>query len=141
MKKVCLNTRDELLVLDLDRVAFFQANGNYTRLTYISGHVLVLNTGLSGVEKILVATLAKGTSTFVRLGRSIIINENFLSNINILKQYLVLSDLESHHYKLQVPKHLLKLLKDKITRRFTPSQTATQTDLQATPAAAGNTQE
>ena len=38
MKKVCINTRDELLIIDLDRVAFFQANGNYTRLTYISGH-------------------------------------------------------------------------------------------------------
>jgi len=93
MKKVCINTRDELLILDLDRVAFFQAEGNYTRLTYISGYVLVLNTGLSGVEKILVNSLPKGSSAFVRLGRSLIINENYLSNINLLKQYLTLSDL------------------------------------------------
>lgn len=118
MKKVCVNTRDELLIMDLDRVAFFQANGNYTRLTYISGQVLVLNTGLSGVEKILVNALAKGKSSFVRLGRSLIINEDFLSNINLLKQYLVLSDLDNHNFKLTVPKHLLKLLKDKFTARY-----------------------
>lgn len=62
MKKVCINTRDELLIIDLDRVAFFQANGNYTRLTYISGHALTLNTGLSGVEKILSAALPKGAN-------------------------------------------------------------------------------
>lgn len=118
MKKVCLNTRDELLILDLDRVAFFEANGNYTRLTYISGSALVLNTGLSGVEKILVNALPKGQSSFVRLGRSLIINENYLSNINLLKQYLVLSDLDTHNFKLAVPKHLLKLLKDKFTARY-----------------------
>ena len=118
MKKVCVNTRDELLIMDLDRVAFFQANGNYTRLTYISGQVLVLNTGLSGVEKILVNAIPKGKSTFVRLGRSLIINEDFLSNINLLKQYLVLSDLDNHNFKLTVPKHLLKLLKDKFTARY-----------------------
>lgn len=121
MKKVCVNTRDELLIMDLDRVAFFQANGNYTRLTYISGQVLVLNTGLSGVEKILVNAIPKGKSSFVRLGRSLIINEEFLSNINLLKQYLVLSDLDNHNFKLTVPKHLLKLLKDKFTARYESS--------------------
>lgn len=107
MKKVCINTRDELLIIDLDRVAFFQANGNYTRLTYISGHALTLNTGLSGVEKILSAALPKGATMFLRLGRSLIINQTFLSNINVLKQYVTLSDLESHHFKLSVPKALL----------------------------------
>lgn len=118
MKKVCINTRDELLILDLDKIAYFQANGNYTRLTYISGQALALNMGLSGVEKLLSATLAKGTSSFVRLGRSLIINENYLSNINLLKQYLVLSDIESHQHKLPVSKALLKLLKEKFTKRY-----------------------
>ncbi|MGM9872748.1 MAG: LytTR family transcriptional regulator DNA-binding domain-containing protein [Muribaculaceae bacterium] len=118
MKKVCINTRDELLILDLDKIAYFQANGNYTRLTYISGQALALNMGLSGVEKLLSATLAKGTSSFVRLGRSLIINENYLSNINLLKQYLVLSDIDSHQHKLPVSKALLKLLKEKFTKRY-----------------------
>ena len=118
MKKVCINTRDELLILDLDKVAYFQANGNYTRLAYISGHALDLNMGLSGVEKLLSISLAKGSSSFVRLGRSLIINESFLSNINILKQYLVLSDIDCHQHKLQVSKTLLKMLKDKITKHY-----------------------
>lgn len=118
MKKVCINTRDELLVLDLDRVAYFEAQGNYTRLTYISGQAMVLSTGLSGIERILSSALTPGTSRFVRLGRSIIINEAYLSNINVLKQYLVLSDLDSHSYKITVPKHLLKLLKDKIKAAY-----------------------
>lgn len=123
MRKVCLNTRDELLIIDLDRVAFFQANGNYTRLTYISGHALMLNTGLSGVEKILAAVLPKGVpAMFVRMGRSLIINQIYLSNINVLKQYLTLSDLESHHFKLTVPKKLLRIYKDKVAAKYTAAQ-------------------
>lgn len=116
MNKVCLSTRDELIIIDLDKVAFFQANGNYTRLTYIGGYALMINTGLSGVEKFLTTATAKGGSaSFVRLGRSIIINQSFVSNINILKQYITLSDLESHHYRLPVPKALLKMYKEKMT--------------------------
>lgn len=123
MRKVCLNTRDELLIIDLDRVAFFQANGNYTRLTYISGHALMLNTGLSGVEKILAAVLPKGVpAMFVRMGRSLIINQIYLSNINVLKQYLTLSDLESHHFKLTVPKNLLRIYKGKVAAKYTAAQ-------------------
>lgn len=119
MRKVCLSTRDELLILDLDRVAFFQANGNYTRLTYIGGHALMLNTGLSGVEKMLSAALPKGgPAIFVRMGRSLIINQTYLSNINVPKQYLTLSDLESHHYRLQVPKALLKVYKDRVSAQY-----------------------
>lgn len=118
MKKVCVNTRDELLILDLDRVAFFKADGNYTHLNYISGQALMLNTGLSGVEKILTGALAQGTSPFTRLGRSLIINKNFLSNINLPKQYLVLSDLDNHSIKLSVPKTILKLLKDHFKSQF-----------------------
>ena len=36
MAKLCLNSRDELLFLDLDKIAFFKANGNYTNITYRS---------------------------------------------------------------------------------------------------------
>lgn len=126
MKKVCINTRDELLIIDLDRVAFFQANGNYTRLTYISGHALTLNTGKAGVEKILSAALPKGATMFLRLGRSLIINQTFLSNINVLKQYVTLSDLESHHFKLSVPKALLKVYKEKVLARYTHPSTTQQ---------------
>lgn len=130
MKKVCINSRDELLILDLDKIAFFEAQGNYTRLTYIKGQALNLNTGLAGVEKMLQRALDKGKSPFVRLGRSLIINQLFLSNINILKQYIVLSDLESHHYKVSVPKNILKLYKEKVTQRFLGNQDAKKSEEQ-----------
>ena len=37
MLKLCINSRDELFVLDLDKVAYIQASGNYSRIVYIGG--------------------------------------------------------------------------------------------------------
>lgn len=109
MAKMCLSTRDDMLFIDLDKMAFAQANGNYTELTYISGQKQMITIGLSKVEDFIRASFAKGAaSPFVRMGRSLIINQAYLYAINILRQKLVLSDFNGHVYSISVPKQLLK---------------------------------
>lgn len=115
MYKLCLNSRDVLLIIELDKVAYFQANGNYTQLTYISGECHLLSMGLSKLEEYIRKALPKdAVSPFVRLGRSFIINQSLLFSINVLKQKLILSDNEGHTYTLSVPKPILKEYKQKI---------------------------
>lgn len=98
-----------MLFIDLDKMAFAQANGNYTELTYISGQKQMITIGLSKVEEFIRASFAKGSpSPFVRMGRSLIINQSYLYGINILRQKLVLSDFKCHTYAISVPKQLLK---------------------------------
>lgn len=119
MAKICLNTRDDMLFIDLDKVAFAQANGNYTELTYISGQKQMITIGLSKVEDYIRASYSKGTpSPFVRMGRSLIINQSYLYAINILRQKLVLSDFDSHMYAISVPKQLLKEYKKVMAERM-----------------------
>lgn len=119
MYKLCLNSRDESLIIDLEKVVFFQANGNYTHLNYITGKPQLLTMGLSKVEEYIRMTWPKDKpSPFVRLGRSLIINQSFLSEINILKQKLILSDYGEHSYSLSVPKPLLKEYKEKINELY-----------------------
>ena len=119
MYKICLNSRDELLIIDLDKIAFFQANGNYTQMTYIGGGSHLLSIGLAKAEELIRLTWpADRPSPFVRLGRSLMINQNFLSEINIFKQKLVLSDNAEHSYALAVPKPLLKDYKDRINELY-----------------------
>lgn len=119
MYKLCLNSRDELLIIDLGKVAFFQASGNYTRLNYILGETHLLTIGLSKVEEYIRMALSKDTpSPFIRLGRSLIINQSFLSEINVLKQKLTLSDCGRHSYSLPVPKPLLKEYKERINEFY-----------------------
>lgn len=119
MYKLCLNSRDELLIIDLEKIAYFQANGNYTHLCYISGDTHLLTIGLTKVEEYLRKTWPKeAPSPFVRLGRSLIINQRFLCEIGVLKQKLILSDNDGHSYTLNVPKPLLREYKEKINEFY-----------------------
>lgn len=119
MAKLCLNSRDELIVIDLEKVAFFQANGNYTQMIYISGQKQLLTMGLTKVEALLrAATPAGRPGMFLRLGRSQIINKQFIITISVPKQRLYLGDYENHLHTLTVPKPLLKALKEEVADKY-----------------------
>ena len=119
MPNLCLNSRDELLIIDVDKIAYLQADGNYTRLTYIGSQQLTLSMSLSKVEKMLAGAVSRSTpGAFIRLGRSLIINQTFLTSISTLKQRVVLSDGGTHVYSLPVPKDLAKEYKNKVAAIF-----------------------
>lgn len=130
MAKICLNSRDDLIILDLDRVAFFQANGNYTQLTYISGQKQLLTIGLSKIEAVIRAATPSGhRSSFLRLGRSLIVNRLFIITISVPKQKLYLGDYDNHLFGLPVPKSLLKALKDELASSYTAATRPSSTDI------------
>lgn len=120
MNIICINTRDELNLIDLDLVACIHANGNYSNVMYIDGNKIMVSIGLSQFELIIKDAVTKQhlANTFVRLGRSVIVNNRYLSQINILKQKLTLSDRGTHAYQLTVPKNLLKSYKELIRRSY-----------------------
>lgn len=121
MNIICINTRDELNLIDLDLVACIHASGNYSNVMYIDGNKIMVSVGLSQFETIIKDAINKQhmANTFVRLGRSVIVNNRFLSQINILKQKLTLSDRGTHAYQLTVPKNLLKNYKELIRKSYT----------------------
>lgn len=120
MNTVCINSRDELNLIDLDLVACIQANGNYSNVMYIDGYKTMVSLGLSQVEEIISRNMSREgkPNPFVRLGRSVIVNSRYLSQINMLQQRLSLSDGGKHSYQLKVPKHLLREYKDLIRKQF-----------------------
>ncbi|MDE6551372.1 MAG: hypothetical protein K2K98_00215 [Muribaculaceae bacterium] len=120
MNIICINTRDELNLIDLDLVACINASGNYSNVMYIDGNKLMVSVGLSQFEAIIKDAYRKQNmaNTFVRLGRSVIVNNRYLSQINILKQKLTLSDRGTHAYQLSVPKNLLKSYKELIRSSY-----------------------
>ena len=116
---MCINSRDELFVLDLDKVAYIQASGNYSRIVYIGGMQIMITLVLSKLEGMIKMIVPKDRrSPFVRLGRSLLVNQTYLTHINVLKQRLTLSDNQEHSYVLDVPKALLKAYKDLIRKSF-----------------------
>lgn len=113
---ICINTRDELNLIDLDLVACINANGNYSNVMYIDGNKTMVSVGLSQFENIIKDAISKtsASNTFVRLGRSVIVNNRYLRQINILKQKIILADYGTHSYQLTVPKNLLRNYKELI---------------------------
>lgn len=117
MKRICINNRDELVMLYVDHIAYILADGNYTKIVYIGGMQIVLTLGISKVEKILLGSFEnEQICPFVRLGRSLIISQQYLYNINIVKQTLSLSDGLKNCLTLRLPKQLLKSYKTQLTK-------------------------
>ncbi|MCC8038864.1 MAG: LytTR family transcriptional regulator DNA-binding domain-containing protein [Bacteroidales bacterium] len=123
MNIVCINSRDELNLIDLSQLACVQANGNYTQLLYIEGLKLMVNVTMVQWESIIARNAAAKAipNTFVRLGRSVIVNTRFLTQINLIKQRITLSDRISHTITLQVPKQLLKNFRELILSQYSKS--------------------
>lgn len=117
MKKICINNRDELVMLHVNKIAYLLADGNYTKIVYISGTPITLSLGISKVQDILLASYKEQeVCPFVRLGRSLIINQMYLYNINVLQHRLQLSDAIHPVLTLSVPRQLLKNYKEQIVK-------------------------
>ena len=114
MEKMYFNTRDELVAVDFERVAVIQANGNYTRIIYINKHEVMLSMGINKVGEML-ARHQQLAKAFYRIGRSCIVHHKYFERIDIQRQFIVLSDLDTNEIRLKVSKPLLKAYKNGLT--------------------------
>ena len=116
MKKLYVNGRDELFVLSLDKVACFKADVDYTIVYYVSGLTATLPIGLNKVESLLTDIPKTPICEFIRVGRSYIVNQAYLYQIQILRQKLILSD-GQRLVTLSVSKEALKRFKQRIAEK------------------------
>ena len=115
MAKLYFNTRDELSCIETDMIAVVQANGNYSRVVYITKKDVTLTTGISKLEQTLKSYNGK-KNRFIRLARSLIINHSYLIKVDVLKQILILSDNDKNEIRVTVPKNILKSYKGAIAK-------------------------
>lgn len=118
MAKLIINSRDEMFIINLDKVVCIQADGNITAINYIEGLRTVVSMGISRLEQLIASAYSAGSvSPFVRVGRSLIINRNYLMQISVQKQKLVLSDYGPNSYALPVSKQLLKSFREMLQNK------------------------
>ena len=107
------NTRDELIKVKLGRVAYFEADSNYCHVHFINGAKATLLTSLVNIEQLLSQHFQKNASHFIRIGKKVIVNGNFIFQINVVRQKLILSDFISPLViELNISKEALKNLKN-----------------------------
>ena len=112
IKTVLINSRDELLRVQLNRIVYIESDGNYSTiiLSNRDKHVLAIN--LLTFQKLLENQLGPSAEQFIRIGKSLIINREYIYCVNLLKQKLILagSDFE-HSFTISASKESLKILK------------------------------
>ena len=115
MAKLYINTRDELCCIETDLITVVQANGNYSKIVYITKKEVILTISISKLEVSLKSYNNK-KNRFIRLGRSYIINHSYLTRIDVLKQIMVLSDNDKNEIRVPIPKNILKSYKNAIAK-------------------------
>lgn len=117
MSKVLLFfTSTELIRVPADAVVFVTADGNYSAITMADGSSYVLTLQLGQIEKRISEMVDNGDNRFIRIGKSLIINREFITFVNPSRQKLTLSDGRSFRYEVSASREALKALKELIEK-------------------------
>jgi hypothetical protein len=81
-------------------------------MTLVDKEEHVFSFNLASFEKIIEQQLGTDAQTFIRLGKSLIINSKYIYYLNVSKQQIILSDGSfPHKFVLSASKEALKALK------------------------------
>ena len=113
MKKVILfNSRDELLRMEVEKIVYFEANGNYTNVVAMNKLKATLGASLAKTEQMLTLQMGEEAKMFMRVGKRFIVNLDYIYSVNMAKQCLILSDMEHFAYQLTISKEALRQMKE-----------------------------
>jgi len=107
-----ISNNNELVRIMPDRIVYVISDGNYSTLVLTGGKEHVFSINLGAIQKLLETQLQEESQQFIRIGKSLIINYNYIYLINIGKQQLILSDRQfQQSYELTASREALKQLK------------------------------
>ena len=109
-----IKTRDELLRMRISNILYLEADRNYTKLLLTEGIQFTFAINIGKIERMLDTQASDSGSQLVRVGKSYIINKNYILQINLPKQKLLLLVPGSKPRELIVPRELLKALKESL---------------------------
>lgn len=115
MNYIIINSRDQLLRLEITKIVYFEADGNYTKIVMANKLKALVPLNLGQVEKALAEQVKEQAASFMRVGKRFIINRKYIYEVNLAKQCLVLSDFSLFAYQLPISKAALKGVKGIMT--------------------------
>lgn len=109
---IFFNSRDELQRIDVSKVVYLEADGNYTDIVMVNKLRASVCMNLGEMEKALATQIGDEAKHFIRIGKRFIINMHYVYSINVLKQQLVLSDYDHFAFQVSISKEALKKMKE-----------------------------
>ena len=107
-----ISTSNDLVRIAPDRIVYISSDGNYSTLIQADGDIRMLSFQLGHIEKMIASQLGVEGNIFIRIGKSLIINRSYIYYINVPKQKLVLSDVETVNHTVTASREALKQLKE-----------------------------
>lgn len=111
VKHIVISKGTELLRVPQDRLMYISSDGNYSNVFTADGRSRLICLQLGQIEDLIGDQLGEEGGNFLRLGRSLIINTDYIYLIDVAKQQLVLSDCKGSWHDLTASREVLTKLK------------------------------
>lgn len=109
-EKLLIHTVNEAYSFNPSQVICIEADGNYSNLHLSNGNEYLLSFQLGQAENIIKEQLSYSNHSFVRVGKSLIINMDELICVNITKQTLELNQPSGERLLFNASREALKKL-------------------------------
>ena len=109
-EKLLIHTVNEAYSFNPNQIICIEADGNYSNLHLSNGNEYLLSFQLGQVESIIKEQLSYSNHSFVRVGKSLIINMDELICVNITKQTLEMNQLSGEKLLFNASREALKKL-------------------------------
>ena len=109
-EKLLIHTVNEAYSFNPSQIIFIEADGNYSNLHLSNGNEYLLSFQLGQVESIIKEQLSYSNHSFVRVGKSLIINMDELICVNITKQTLEMNQPSGERLLFNASREALKKL-------------------------------
>ena len=111
-KVLIISNANELVRVRPERVIYVESDGNYSTMVLHDETKLLFTMNLTHCQQLMEEQLGKEAMTFIRLGKQLIVNREYIFKINPQKQQLIMSNNEVNQaITLQASKEALKQLK------------------------------
>lgn len=108
---IIISKGTEFLRVPQDKLVYISSEGNYSNVVTVDNRLRLVTFQLGQLEGMIGEQLGEKGSHFLRIGRSLIINIDYIYLIDISKQQLVLSDCSGCYHELSASREVLIKLK------------------------------
>lgn len=108
---IIISKGTEMLRIPAQRLVYISSDGNYSNIFTQDKRTWMVSFQLGQIEDIIGSQLRDEGSNFIRLGRGLIINMDFVYSIDISRQQLILSDCHDCFFELSASREVLIKLK------------------------------
>ena len=109
-QKLLIHTSGEVFNLSPEKMVYCMADGNYTNVHMEDGTEFLLSSQLGQLEHTIHEQLSYTQHSFVRVGKSLIINTERIEHINVQKQVLMMESGYGDKVVLSASREALKKL-------------------------------